>query len=164
MYFNESVDENLNLIGPNLNDSFIKKLTKIKDKQFPILKHKKTENILEKIGAKDIIQNTCFLGNVYMPKNKNVEFKYINNECIKGFYTSINEFKNNNKEYEQSSYFLPHRFDWVVNPCTNKTWKSYEEILSEIDVFINMQRSPLVFGKTKDGNYFSFFITYYEFT
>ncbi len=162
LYFNESSDEIENFLGPNLNDSLIKKLTKIKEKQFPIINHRKTKNLLDKIDAKNIIQKTCFLGNIYLAKNKYFNFKYVNNSCIKGFYISINEFKENIKEYSLDKYFLPHRFDWVVNPNTNKIWKSYEEILEEIEVFIDLKKSPLVFGKTKEGDYFSFFITYYE--
>lgn len=149
-------------IGPNLNDSLIKKLTKLKEKQFPIINHKKTKNILEKIGANDIIQKTVFLGNIYLPKNKNIEFNQINNACKRGFYTSISEFKENQKKYENFEYFLPHRFDWVLNPAINKIWKSYVNILEEVQVFIDFKKSPLVFGKTKEDEYFSFFITYYE--
>ena len=162
LYFNKSEDEVLNLIGPNLNDSLIKKLQKIKTKQFPILNHKKTQNILNKIDAIDIVQKTCFLGNIYLPKNQNVVFKDINNACVKGFYTSINEFKENNTEYEQDEYFLPHRFDWVCEANTNTQWKSYDEILKDVQEFIDMKKSPLVFGKTKENEFFSFFITYYE--
>ena len=91
-----------------------------------------------------------------------MEFENINNKCIKGFYTSINEFKTNYNEYKENQYFLPHRFDWVVSPSTNKKWKSYDEILVDVNEFMNLEKSPLVFGKTKDDKYFSFFITYYD--
>ena len=161
LYF-EKNNELEGFIGPNLNDSLIKKLNKLKNKQFPIINHKKTKNILEKIKVKDIVQKTVFLGNIFLPKHKQYDFKIIKNSCVKGFYTSIFEFNENIDEYSDYEYFLPHRFDWVAKPSENETWISYEKILSEIQFFIDLKKSPLVFAKTKENRFFQFFITYYE--
>lgn len=60
--------------------------------------------------------------------------------------------------------FVPHKFDWLTNPSLNQTWKSYDEIKEEIDFFINMQLSPLIWSKsTKNGKTIieRFFITWW---
>lgn len=83
----------------------------------------------------------------------------INNACISGFYLKYEEFIQESK-YKDYEYFLPYRFDWVNDAHTNKIWLSYDAILYEIDLFLNLKKSPLVFMKNKkDNKTQSFFVT-----
>lgn len=146
-------------IGPNRDDSLVKKLNKLKTKQFPLLFKEKTMEMLYDIDLKNIYQNTCFKANIFLPYKKHVDVSLINKACIKGFYINIEDFKKQ-ENFKKYKYFLPHRYDWIVSANINKTWKAYEEIQEEIQIFLDLKKSPLVWLK-KDDRYEEFFITWW---
>ncbi|MDG2344038.1 MAG: DUF1853 family protein [Flavobacteriales bacterium] len=79
-------------IGPNRNDWLSKKVEKLNTKQFPILKHPKAKSILNQLGLSSNIfqQKVLFKAQLFVPFNTlNNKFKFINNQCIKGFYLSF---------------------------------------------------------------------------
>ena len=152
-------------IGPNRSDTLVLKLKKLKNKQFPLLFKKQTKAYLENIDLNNIEQKIFFKANIFLPRHlKNKKLSLINNACIQGYFLSYKEFLEDDS-FKKMYLFLPHRFDWISNPNSNKIWKSYEEAKKEIEFFINIKASPLVWSKyIKNGETIieRFFITYWE--
>lgn len=149
-------------IGPNRNDSLLRKTSKLKDKQLPLLHKEECKNYFESKILENIEQKLYFKANVYLPykfNNKNLAF--INNCSIRGFYINRELFISENA-FRDFSYNIPHRYDWIVDEKDIKDWICFEEALKEIDFFLNLKKSPLVFLKnTKQGTYESFFVTWW---
>lgn len=147
-------------IGPNRDDSLVKKLNKLKNKQFPLLFKDESKEYLSGVDLQNIEQKLCFMANIYLPLAlKNHTLENINNACIKGYYININEFLQM-QEYKSYEYFMPHRYEWLLDASTCKTWKNYQKIKEEVDFFINLKKSPLIW--LKNGNtYENIFITWW---
>ena len=134
-------------VGPNRSDTLVLKLQKLKNKQFPLLFKEVTKPYLQNIDINNIEQKILFKGNIFLPRHlRNQKLTLINNDCINGYYLSFKEFIQD-ETFKQMSLFVPHRFDWLSDPCSNKTWKNYEEAKEEITFFANMQASPLIWSK-----------------
>jgi hypothetical protein len=135
-------------IGPNKDDTLVKKLDKLKHKQLPLLFNEKTKAYLEDIDFNNIKQEICFKANIYVPfykKSLDIHFK----ENIRGFYIGYNEFKND-QYFKSCEYFMPHRYDWVDFNPPKSSYISFEEILPHLDFFINHKKSPLLWIKEKN--------------
>lgn len=157
--FENEVDR---FIGPNRDDSFAKKIAKLKNKQLPLLYKNETQEYLESIDINLVEQKVCFKGNIYVPRHLlKSKIPIVNNSCIKGFYLSYEEFLKE-LEFKSYKYLLPARFDWVCDCSLNKTWKSFDEVIDEIDLILNHKKSTLVWMKNrKDNTTQSFFITWW---
>jgi hypothetical protein len=144
-------------IGPNRDDTLIKKLTKLESKQFPLLYHPITKKYLKDIDIDEVGQELCLFANIFLPKRLyDVQLPLINNSAIKGFYIDFEEFKQD--EYKTLQYHLPHRYDWVTIPNANYPYISYAEVFEEVEYFIKFKKSSLIW--MKEGNtYKRFFIT-----
>ncbi|UTJ05072.1 DUF1853 family protein [Arcobacter roscoffensis] len=153
--FNEEINR---YIGPNRDDTLLKKLEKLKTKQFPLLFRDETKNYID-IDLKNVFQNSCFKANIFLPYKKDVKTSLINKSCIKGFHINIIEFLKL-PEFKEYKYFLPHRYDWILDASSSTTWKNYGEIQEEIQVFLDLKKSPLVWLKSQT-DYKVFFITWW---
>lgn len=163
--YDDTIKEEIHrYIGPNRSDTLYLKLEKLKNKQLPLLFRKETKAHLEGVDLNNIEQKILFKGNIFLPRHLvGKHLPLINNSCICGYYLSFKEFIND-CSFKSLELFLPHRFDWLSNPNVNQTWKSYDEVLKEIEFFINMQASPLVWLKSvKNGKTVieRFFITWW---
>lgn len=151
-------------IGPNRSDTLVLKLEKLKNRQFPLLFKEETKAYLENLDLNDIEQKMLFKANVFLPKYlRNKKLSLVNNACISGYYINYEEFTKD-KFFKEINLFLPHRYDWLSNPKSNQNWKDYDEVKEEIDFFINMNASPLVWSKyIQDGKIIieRFFITWW---
>lgn len=149
-------------IGPNRDDSFAKKLAKLKDKQLPLLYKNETREYLKDIDINSIEQKVCFKGNIYVPIHLlGKEIPIINNSCIRGFYINREAFIHQ-EQFRELEYFLPPRDEWVSDCNTNESWKTFDEVIDEINLFINHKKSTLVWLKNKKENKTqSFFITWW---
>lgn len=149
-------------IGPNKNDTFVKKLAKLINNQLPLLFKDETKEYLDGFDINLFEQRVCFKGNIYVPLHLiGFDIPIINNLCIKGFYTNREEFVKQ-KFFREFEYFLPARNDWICDCSTNKIWKSFDEAVFEIDLLLNHKKSPLVWLKNrKENKVQSFFITWW---
>ncbi len=157
--FSNEIDR---FIGPNRDDSFAKKLAKLKDKQLPLLYKDETGEYLEGIDINAVEQKVCFKGNIYVPISLlDKDIPIINNSCIRGFYINHKEFLKQ-KRFRDYEYFLPQRYDWVCDSSTNKTWKTFDDVIDEIDLILNHKKSTLVWLKdSKENKTQSFFVTWW---
>lgn len=146
-------------IGPNRNDSLIRKITKLKNKQFPLLHHKQTVSQLTDLGidVSMLSQKLLFKTQLFLPKTMYLEQK--ENDNIEGFYISKEDFLN--KEYQGSLFFVPEKQDWQVHPQYCVNWFSYQTIQANVHLFLNENKSPLVWMQTPKGMFQKFFIVWW---
>jgi hypothetical protein len=149
-------------IGPNKNDTFVKKLDKLTNRQLPLLYKNETKEYLDGIDIDSLEQKICFKGNIYLPWNfVGKEIPIIAHACVRGFYINREEFVSE-MWFRSLEYFLPDKFDWVSNPDTNEIWNSFDEVIDKIDLLLKREKSPLVWLRDKEENTTkSFFITWW---
>lgn len=148
-------------IGPNRKDSLLQKLTKLKEKQLPILFHKQTKLHLEKLQIKlaEIKQKTYFKAQLFVPLNLvNKKFLLVNNQCIKGFYIRLKELYLLN----ENTFYIPSKIDWLLEPNSEDNWLSYTDFEPQVTQHLNNERSPLCWVKDKKGNTGKFFVVWWD--
>jgi len=162
LYDDSIINEKDRYIGPNKNDTFVKKLLKLNTRQLPLLFNNVTQEYLDDIDIDSIEQNICFKGNIYLPLHLiDTKIPIIDDACVKGFYLKCEEFVTQEK-FRSLEYFLPDRFDWVCDPDINDNWVSFDEVIVEIDLIVKCEKSPLVWLRDIETNTTkSFFITWW---
>ncbi|MFK5958158.1 MAG: DUF1853 family protein [Lutibacter sp.] len=147
-------------IGPNRKDSLVKKLTKLKEKQLPLIFRSQTKPYLDKlqIDTKKIEQQVYFKAQLFVPYNlKKSSFNLINNECIKGFYISFDRLI----EFKNCKFHIPTKINWLQKVQVQTSWKTYNQISSKIELLIQNQTSPLCWLKYSNGEVDAFFIVWW---
>lgn len=147
-------------IGPNRRDSFYQKLTKLKNKQLPLLQNKHTEKYLETLGldSEKIIQKVYFKAQLFVPlKDLNSTFPEINNDCISGFYIYFKELA----EYKNCKFHIPSKLNWLQEPHLNVSWQNFEEFESKINIFHFQKSAPLCWLKKPNGEIKKIFIVWW---
>ena len=163
--YDESFENEIDrYIGPNRNDTLVLKLQRLKEKQFPLLFKEETKSYIPNIDLNNIEQKILFKCNIFLPRHlKNKKLSLINNDCVSGYYLSFKEFIADDS-FKNITLFVPHRFDWLSAPSSNENWKSYNEVKDEIEYFINLKASPLIWSKyTNNGEIVieRFFVTFW---
>lgn len=148
-------------IGPNRRDSFNQKLTKLKNKQLPLLQNKYTKPYLEKLqlNTESIQQNVFFKAQLFIPLNslKNA-FTQINMECIYGFYIRLHELN----QFKDCKFFIPTKLDWLKSIQTNIKWFPFSNFETQISIFLNKKSAPLCWLKKPNGKTEKFFVVWWE--
>ena len=153
-----SSDPIKNWIGPNKNDSLIKKIEKLKKKQFPLLYHRSTKSKLNDIDIDTVSQALCFLVSLYVPFAFKERLDPIYEKAIKGYYLSFEQFKD--IDNARKSYHLPIKQEWGMEPSENKTWTDYNGVEKKIKTILKGKQAVLCWQKNKD-KYLSFFIVWW---
>lgn len=153
----DSINKISNWIGPNRGDSLTEKLHKLKTKQFPLLHHPATKNLLQDIKVDEIQQALCFLINLYLPYEFNGAIDPIYAQAIKGYHLSFGTFK---KLSSNNLFYIPSKLVWGTEPDENSHWVSYEEMLSQLALIVADRKSVLCWEKDGD-EYYSFFVTWW---
>ncbi|MDB4297788.1 DUF1853 family protein [Flavobacteriaceae bacterium] len=147
-------------VGPNLRDSLVKKLDKLRDKQFPMLANKYTQPILDQhnLSINSIEQVMHFKANLFVPLSlAKHTFQHINNACVKGYYISHKEI---DFLFPFALYQIPNKQDWLIDPADNTDWMIFIDVKPLILEQIKVQHSPLIWIK-RDGVFERFFITFW---
>lgn len=129
-------------IGPNRKDSFIEKITKLKQKQFPLLHHPETQELLKELGLNilDIEQQVLFKAQLFVPyKLLNSPLRLINNDCVVGYYINYKQLET----LSTCEFYIPQKLDWLTAPHSKVDWLNYEEAKLLIMEYINQHKSPL---------------------
>lgn len=150
-------------IGPNKKDDLIQKLTKLKNKQLPILFREETKKAIEdlniKFSRKNILQMVLFKAQLFVPKYKLTDvFPDINNDCIKGFYINSNELET----IKLNEFYIPSKKDWLIEPQIDAEWLNYNEFNIKVKTFVNEQRSPMCWLKNENDTMQKFFVVWWE--
>jgi len=153
-------------IGPNRNDDLVKKLTKLKEKQLPLLHKEETIEAIRKIGNKlqieinpsEITQKVLFRAQLFVPRKlMSSPLPVINNECIVGFYVAMSELS----QLQSNSFHIPSKINWLQEPSLSAEWLDMIPFESQIQLFINEKRSPLCWLKDTKGNMQKFFVVWW---
>lgn len=144
-------------IGPNRRDSLIQKLTKLKEKQLPLLYNKKTKPYLEKLNliAKNIRQQVYFKAQLFVPlQDYRKRFSIINNDCIVGFYIYPKELI----QFSDCKFYTPTKHNWLVIPHPQLNWMNFNEFSTKIKLFLAEKNNPMYWMKQPNGELVKFFV------
>lgn len=148
-------------IGPNRKDSLIEKLNKLRDKQFPLLHHKKTKEVLSQLNlaTEEINQKVCFKAQLFLPVNFPVDsIKTLNTDCIAGFYFHLNQLDTLNG----CKFYIPTKIEWLSILNSNISWINFDIFKQQLNNLLKEKRSPLCFVKDKKGNLSKIFVVWWE--
>lgn len=134
-------------IGPNRNDSLLEKVTKLKEKQLPLLHQKFTQQVLQDFipKAEVIHQQVLFKAYLFVPLKSNINTGVLNTECIAGNYVTLTQF--NSLHITAKRYHCPIKQDWLRHPKTQNSWKDIAEVLPQIAAFMDAAQSLMVWVK-----------------
>ena len=146
-------------IGPNRKDRLYDKLEKVKLKQFPLLR--KTETI-EKLKELEIdiptLQQLCLKAFLFLPKKmESTSFPSNYAACVVGYWIKHRDFV---EEETNTLYAIPSKKEWLLPMETIETWYSFSEVKKEIEMQIEIKKSPLVYKKTSH-NMERFFVVWW---
>ncbi len=147
-------------IGPNKRDSFVQKLTKLKEKQLPLLYSNQCKDYLQILNLKssEIEQQIYFKAQLFVPfKDLGKEFSIVNNNCICGFYIYSKELE----QFNDCKFHIPTKHNWLVQPHTNINWLNYKEFNEKLNIFITEQNAPLCWLKKPNGQLQKFFVVWW---
>lgn len=155
-------DELQRWIGPNRRDTLFYKIKKLQNKQLPLLHHNTAQQHLKELNltGKEITQQVCFLGKLYVPVNLyGSHFPKINNECIVGFWLTLETFIKRHQVNE--IYCLPKKENWLIHPEDNDEWIYFEDSVMLIKNTLKNKRSLLCWKKTTLNDFEQFFIVFW---
>ncbi len=148
-------------IGPNRRDSLVEKLTKLKEKQCPLLYHPKTREILNDLGysSEQFQQKVHFKAQLFIPyDSKNKKYEVVNNDCIEGVYFSrdqLNGLKNH-------QFYIPTKLDWLTVPHHDVDWIDFNQFEMRVLELLDNKMSPMCWSKSDTGELKKFFVTFWE--
>lgn len=148
-------------IGPNRKDALVEKLTKLKEKQLPILYSYECQKYIKDIGLspEKIAQQVYFKAQLFVPfSNKNIELKNLNINCICGFYFTQKELKN----FSDCKFYIPTKKDWLVIPHQNVNWLNFDNFKEISNEFLQRKFSPLCWLKLTNGEIQKFFLVWWD--
>lgn len=148
-------------IGPNRKDSLVQKLTKLKEKQFPLLFNKHTQPLLKKhaLQAETMAQQVLFKAQLFIPfQHNNIHYNHINPNCTAGFYIHYSQLQ----EFKHCKFFIPSKENWLVEVQPHTPWLTFDAFYENITPFINQQTAPLCWLKKENGTLHKFFVVWWE--
>ncbi|WNH12308.1 DUF1853 family protein [Thalassobellus suaedae] len=148
-------------IGPNRNDNLLKKLTKLKNKQLPLLHNIYTKPHLDTLNlkAESIWQRVYFKAQLFIPYHANtIDFRLLNKDCLKGFYIPFSEVE----QFATCKFYIPNKIDWLIEVQTQIDWLPYNQFLEKITVLINKKTAPLCWVKFPKGAVQKFFVVWWD--
>ena len=148
-------------IGPNRNDKLVKKLTKLKEKQLPLLYSEHTKPILEdlKFNAVDIKQCVYFKAQLFVPYTSEIpEFKLLNKHCLAGFYIHLSEID----KFTDCKFYIPSKLNWLMAIQTQVTWLNFDSFSGQINTLIHEKKAPLCWLKRPNGTLQKFFVVWWS--
>ncbi|WP_456866932.1 DUF1853 family protein [Galbibacter sp. BG1] len=149
-------------IGPNRNDTFLKKLTKLKEKQLPLLYNIHAKTALEALDlkAETIEQRVLFKAQLFIPYTKgHVEFRTLNEACLSGFYINHTEID----RFKDCKFYIPSKKNWLVEVHSNVAWQTYSQFSIIIRELIAQKMAPLCWIKFPNGTLQKFFVVWWSY-
>lgn len=147
-------------VGPNKKDSLEQKLSKLKSKQFPILFHNATIDLLDKldIDVSKVEQLVYFKAQLFVPFSlKKKSFSEINNDCVIGFYIPEKELN----QFKDYTFHIPSKLNWIIEPHIGVQWQSFSEFTTLLKSSLNNEKSPLCWLKDTNDKLEKFFVVWW---
>ena len=148
-------------IGPNRKDSLIEKLTKLKEKQLPLLYSNECKEYLKgiEVNSSKVKQQVYFKAQLFVPfANQDIKLNILNSNCIVGYYINKKELYSFN-EYK---FYIPRKKDWLVIPHTNIDWLNFNEFQLTAQEYFERQFSPLCWVKKQNGEIDKVFLVWWS--
>ncbi|WP_149303232.1 DUF1853 family protein [Pareuzebyella sediminis] len=150
------------LMGPNKRDMFFTKLEKIKTQQFKLLHTKEGIEALRpfSINPSELEHQTCFKAQLFIPyQYSSLNIRPLNQRCVSGFWLNFDQFRLS--EFQEHSYYIPKKSEWIVEPYLEVKWKSHYDTLLDVNVRMIQQSSPLVWVKKPNNQFEKFFVVWF---
>ena len=147
-------------IGPNRKDSLKEKLTKLKEKQLPLLNSKSCKPYLEAFNliAENISQQVYFKAQLFLPfSNQNSKLKTLNTDCVIGFYINHIELQ----QFKDCKFYIPHKKDWLILPHTHVNWLNFHVFKAVTQDYFEHKFSTLCWIKVKNGELKKMFLVWW---
>ncbi|WP_236958216.1 DUF1853 family protein [Joostella atrarenae] len=146
-------------IGPNRNDTLIKKLSKLKEKQLPLLYNEYTEPILDKLHLKseEISQAVLFKAQLFTPYKETIGFENLNKDCLKGFYVNVSDIN----QFHDCKFYIPSKKNWLSEVHLQVDWMVYKQFSEQINILTEQKMSPLCWIKFPNGLTKKFFVVWW---
>ncbi|WP_243456804.1 DUF1853 family protein [Polaribacter batillariae] len=142
------------------NSGLLEKLTKLKEKQLPLLYSYECLEFLKTLNLKPdkIEQQVYFKAQLFFPYvNRNIHLKQLNNNCIVGFYINSKELH----RFKGCKFYIPTKKDWLITPYTNVNWLSYRDFVVSSTASLKRQFSLLCWLKKENGEMEKFFLVWW---
>tara|TARA_B110000259_G_scaffold56468_1_gene66619 strand:- start:762 stop:1565 length:804 start_codon:yes stop_codon:yes gene_type:complete len=139
-------------IGPNRKDFLHLKRSRLKNHQFPILKHKSVTEKLNQLNIKrDEVKASLLLkAQLFIPQNQLEQLPQNFQNCVVGIWVNLQGFQNLNWIGE---WCVPDKIDWYIDPIFNQSWVAKQKALATIQEKLRSKYSALIWHKTKEGNF-----------
>lgn len=137
-------------IGPNRKDALTEKLSKLKDKQLPLLHSEACKPYLQnlELASTKIIQEVYFKAQLFLPLEKpEISLKHLNSDCIYGFYFRLKDLK----KFTSCKFYIPKKKDWLINPHPQVDWMTFDDFKKAAKNYVQEKFSPMVWIKSKNG-------------
>lgn len=147
-------------IGPNRRDALVQKLTKLKEKQLPLLYHPSTQKVLEslKINVEDILQRIYVKAQLFIPiDTPKTSFPFVNNDCIVGYYVYPEQLQ----RFEGSKFYIPTKHQWLIQPHPQVDWLHYADFTKQLQTYLTQQNAPLCWVKQPNGTLLKVFVVWW---
>ncbi len=150
------------LMGPNRKDMFFTKMEKTRDKQLPLIYTNEGKAALQNITFEldELIQETCYLGQLFIPYKKTVpSIRPLNFDCVKGFWVDFETFSGN--DFKSYTFYIPHKYEWLHDPHEDVAWQGHYDIVQEINIRHINHRAPLIWMKDVAGKLSKGFVVWW---
>ena len=147
-------------IGPNRKDALQQKLTKLKEKQLPLLYTIECKELLKTLhlSTENINQYVLFKAQLFLPYTKqDIQLEKLNPNCVVGFYIKQKELK----LFSDCKFYIPIKKDWLVVPHENVSWMNINEFEESSFKYLDRKFSPLCWLKNYNGEIEKFFLVWY---
>ena len=146
-------------IGPNRKDSLFEKISKLKNKQFPLLYSQECKPVLKALNltSDSILQRVLFKAQLFIPYQKSVRFDELNQDCVCGFYINKQQLE----DFRACEFYLPSKLDWFLEVNDLIEWLDFETFKLNADCFLKTSQSPLIWMKTRDGSLLKCFLVWW---
>ncbi|MEP1488357.1 MAG: DUF1853 family protein [Algibacter sp.] len=147
-------------IGPNRNDNLLKKLTKLKDRQLPLIYNAYTKPILDRmhLNVDTILQRVCFKAQLFTPYHTEADFDLLNKDCLKGFYIHVSQIN----LFTDCKFYIPNKTDWLKEVQSHVNWMTFDVFEKEITLITNEKSAPLCWIKHPNGTLQKFFVVWWD--
>ncbi|GAA4888926.1 hypothetical protein GCM10023311_11120 [Flaviramulus aquimarinus] len=147
-------------IGPNRKDSLKEKLTKLTEKQLPLLYTDACKSYLNEfhLNSEDISQHVYFKAQLFVPyHHRDIQLKTLNTDCIVGFYINLNELD----QFKDCKFYIPNKKDWLILPHTNVSWLNFKAFKVLTENYFEQQFSALCWIKFNNGELKKMFLVWW---
>ena len=160
--FNSDVGETEieHFIGPNLKDSLVQKLVKLKEKQLPLLYSDECVTYLKSINLNinEIEQQVYFMAQLFVPYSKiNTQLSTLNQDCVIGFYINKIELE----QFKECKFYIPNKKDWLMIPHQSLHWINFNQFKESANEYLEREFSPLCWLKKSNGEINKFFLIWW---